>query len=327
VYKYVLKRLLMMIPVLIGVSFLVFFILAVSPGDPTRMILGQQASESAVQAMREELGLDHNLFVRYFDYMTDALKGDFGTSWKSQLEVLPQVLGYFPNTVILSIAGILVAILIGVPIGILSAKKQYTWVDNIATVLGLIGVAMPNFWLGLLLVMFFSLSLGWLPASGMGEGMALLPSLILPALTLGTGCAASIMRMTRSSMLESMRQDYIDTARSKGLKEGYITKNHMFKNALIPIVTVIGLQFGMLLGGAALTETIFSWPGLGRFMVESIKAKDMPMVLGSAMFLALMYSVVNLLVDILYAFVDPRIKAQYKSVGGGKRLGKRFAKQ
>ena len=319
-YKYVLKRLLMMIPVLIGVSFLVFFILAVSPGDPTRMILGQQASESAVQAMREELGLDHNLFVRYFDYMTDALKGDFGTSWKSQL-------GYFPNTVILSIAGILVAILIGVPIGILSAKKQYTWVDNIATVLGLIGVAMPNFWLGLLLVMFFSLSLGWLPASGMGEGMALLPSLILPALTLGTGCAASIMRMTRSSMLESMRQDYIDTARSKGLKEGYITKNHMFKNALIPIVTVIGLQFGMLLGGAALTETIFSWPGLGRFMVESIKAKDMPMVLGSAMFLALMYSVVNLLVDILYAFVDPRIKAQYKSVGGGKRLGKLFAKQ
>ncbi len=277
--------------------------------------------------MREELGLDHNLFVRYFDYMTDALKGDFGTSWKSQLEVLPQVLGYFPNTVILGIAGILVAILIGVPIGILSAKKQYTWVDNIATVLGLIGVAMPNFWLGLLLVMFFSLSLGWLPASGMGEGMALLPSLILPALTLGTGCAASIMRMTRSSMLESMRQDYIDTARSKGLKEGYITKNHMFKNALIPIVTVIGLQFGMLLGGAALTETIFSWLGLGLFMVESFKAKDMPMVLGSAMFLALMYSVVNLLVDILYAFVDPRIKAQYKSVGGGKRLGKRFAKQ
>ena len=165
-YKYVLKRLLMMIPVLIGVSFLVFFILAVSPGDPTRMILGQQASEAAVQAMREELGLDHNLFVRYFDYMVDALHGDFGTSWKSQLEVLPQVLGYFPNTVILSIAGILVAILIGVPIGILSAKKQYTWVDNIATVLGLIGVAMPNFWLGLLLVMVFALNLGWLPASG-----------------------------------------------------------------------------------------------------------------------------------------------------------------
>ena len=298
-YKYVLKRLLMMIPVLIGVSFLVFFILAVSPGDPTRMILGQQASESAVQAMREELGLDHNLFVRYFDYMTDALKGDFGTSWKSQLEVLPQVLGYFPNTVILSIAGILVAILIGVPIGILSAKKQYTWVDNIATVLGLIGVAMPNFWLGLLLVMFFSLSLGWLPASGMGEGMALLPSLILPALTLGTGCAASIMRMTRSSMLESMRQDYIDTARSKGLKEGYITKNHMFKNALIPIVTVIGLQFGMLLGGAALTETIFSWPGLGLMTMSAITSRDYPVIMGVCLLSAVVVLVANLVTDIM----------------------------
>ena len=307
-YKYVLKRLLMMIPVLIGVSFLVFFILAVSPGDPTRMILGQQASESAVQAMREELGLDHNLFVRYFDYMTDALKGDFGTSWKSQLEVLPQVLGYFPNTVILSIAGILVAILIGVPIGILSAKKQYTWVDNIATVLGLIGVAMPNFWLGLLLVMFFSLSLGWLPASGMGEGMALLPSLILPALTLGTGCAASIMRMTRSSMLESMRQDYIDTARSKGLKEGYITKNHMFKNALIPIVTVIGLQFGMLLGGAALTETIFSWPGLGLMTMSAITSRDYPVIMGVCLLSAVVVLVANLVTDIMYALADPTIQ-------------------
>lgn len=325
-HRYVIKRILMMIPVLIGVSFLVFLILAVSPGDPTRMILGQQASEEAIVAMREELGLNNNLFVRYFDYMADVLQGDFGVSWKTKLEVLPQVLGYFPNTLILSLAGILVAMLIGVPIGILSAKKQYTWIDNVTTVLGLIGVAMPNFWFGLLLVMLFSVTLGWLPSSGMGEGVALLPSLILPALTLGTGCAASIMRMTRSSMLESMRQDYIDTARSKGLKEGYITRVHMFKNALIPIVTVIGLQFGMLLGGAALTETIFSWPGLGRFMIESIKAKDMPMVLGSAMFLALTYSVVNLLVDILYAYVDPRIKAQYHSMGGKKCDRKIFAK-
>lgn len=235
-HRYVIKRILMMIPVLIGVSFLVFLILAVSPGDPTRMILGQQASEEAIVAMREELGLNNNLFVRYFDYMADVLQGDFGVSWKTKLEVLPQVLGYFPNTLILSLAGILVAMLIGVPIGILSAKKQYTWIDNVTTVLGLIGVAMPNFWFGLLLVMLFSVTLGWLPSSGMGEGVALLPSLILPALTLGTGCAASIMRMTRSSMLESMRQDYIDTARSKGLKEGYITRVHMFKNALIPIV-------------------------------------------------------------------------------------------
>ena len=312
-YKYVLKRLLMMIPVLIGVSFLVFFILAVSPGDPARMILGEQATQESVDALREEMGLDDPVLVRYAHYMEDVLHGDLGTSYKTKLDVLMQVVDRFPNTLILSVAGIVVALIIGVPIGILSAKRQYSWVDNLTTVLGLVGVAMPNFWLGLLLVMLFSLQLGWLPSSGMGEGLVpMIKSLILPALTLGTGCAASIMRMTRSSMLEAMRQDYIDTARSKGLKESYITKYHMFKNALIPIITVIGLQFGMLLGGAALTETIFSWPGLGRFMIESIKSKDMPMVLGSAMFLAVMYSVVNLIVDILYAYADPRIKAQYK---------------
>ncbi|WP_130862327.1 nickel ABC transporter permease [Bacilliculturomica massiliensis] len=312
-YKYVLKRLLMMIPVLIGVSFLVFFILAVSPGDPARMILGEQATQESVDALRDEMGLDDPVLVRYAHYMGDVLHGDLGTSYKTKLDVLMQVLDRFPNTLILSVAGILVALVIGVPIGILSAKRQYSWVDNLTTVLGLVGVAMPNFWLGLLLVMLFSLHLGWLPSSGMGEGLVpMIKSLILPALTLGTGCAASIMRMTRSSMLEAMRQDYIDTARSKGLKESYITKYHMFKNALIPIITVIGLQFGMLLGGAALTETIFAWPGLGRFMIESIKSKDMPMVLGSAMFLAVMYSVVNLIVDILYAYADPRIKAQYK---------------
>ena len=325
-HKYIIKRLLMMIPVLIGVTFLVFFILAISPGDPTRMILGQQASQESIEAMREELGLNDNLFVRYFDYIVGALHGDLGTSWKTQLEVLPQILGYFPNTVILSTSGITVAICIGVPIGILSAKKQYTWIDNVTRVLGLVGVAMPSFWLGLLLVMLFSLHLGWFPPSGMGQGIELLPSLVLPALTLGTSCAALYVYLFRSSMLEAMRQDYIDTARSKGLKERYITRYHMFKNALIPIVTVTGLQFGMLLGGSALTETIFSWPGLGRFMIESIKAKDMPMVLGSALFLAIMYSVVNLLVDILYAYVDPRIKAQYRSMGGKKRGRKIFAK-
>lgn len=319
-YRYVLKRLVMMVPVLIGVSFLVFFILAVSPGDPARMILGEQASQESIEALQEEMGLKDPVIIRYGRYMKDVLQGDFGASYKTKLDVKMQVLDRFPNTVLLSTAGILVALLIGVPIGILSARKQYSWMDNTTTVLGLIGVAMPNFWLGLLLVMLFSLKLGWLPSSGMGEGfIPMIKSLILPALTLGTGCAASIMRMTRSSMLEAMRQDYIDTARAKGLNESYITKHHMFKNALIPIITIIGLQFGLLLGGAALTETIFSWPGLGRFMVESIKSKDMPMVLGSAMFLAVMYSLVNLVVDILYAYVDPRIKAQYKQLGGKGR--------
>lgn len=312
--KFVLKRLLMMIPVLIGVTFLVFFILALSPGDPARMILGEQATEENVQMMREELGLNDPIPVRYLRYMSGVLKGDLGTSYRNKLNVADQVLDRFPNTVLLAVSGMLVAICIGVPVGILSAKRQYTLIDNVATVLGLVGVAMPTFWLGLLLVLFFALNLGWFPSSGMGTGgvFPVLKSLVLPAFTLGTSCAANIMRMTRSSMLEVIRQDYIDTARSKGLTESAITRRHMLKNALVPIITVVGLQFGYLLGGSALTETIFSWPGLGRLMVESIKSKDMPMVLGSAIFLAVMYSVINLLVDILYAFVDPRIKSQYK---------------
>ncbi|MDL2327776.1 ABC transporter permease [Ruminococcaceae bacterium OttesenSCG-928-A11] len=319
-WKYVLKRLLMMIPVLIGVTFVVFFILALSPGDPAKMILGEQATQESIDALHEELGLDDPLLVRYGRYMLGVVQGDLGRSYKNNIDVASQVLDRFPNTLILAVAGMLVALVIGIPIGILSARKQYSWMDNVSTVFGLVGVAMPNFWLGLLLVMAFSLNLGWLPSSGMGEGaVPLLKSLILPAITLGTGTAATILRMTRSSMLEVIRQDYIDTARAKGLKEKFVVRRHMLKNALVPIITVTGLQFGTLLGGAALTETIFSWPGLGRFMVDSIKSKDMPMVLGSVLFLAVVYSVVNLLVDILYAYVDPRIKSQYKAGGGRKK--------
>lgn len=311
--RYILKRLLMMIPVLIGVTFIVFFILALTPGDPAAMILGDQASAEALEMKREELGLNDPLLVRYFDYMGGLVQGDMGESYKNGISVWDQVWDKFPNTAILALAGIIVAILIGIPTGIISAKKQYTLVDNASMVLALVGVAMPNFWFGLLLVLLFSLTLGWLPSQGMGEGFVpLLKSLIMPALTLGTGCAAMITRMTRSSMLEVIRQDYISTARAKGVSEKIITSRHMLKNALIPIVTAIGLQFGTLLGGAMLTETVFSWPGLGRLMVESIKSKDIPMVLGSVIFLAVMFSVVNLIVDIIYAFVDPRIKSQYK---------------
>lgn len=214
---------------------------------------------------------------------------------------------------ILAASAMLIATVIGIPIGILSAKKQYTLVDNVSTVIGLIGVAMPAFWMGLLMVLFFSLKLNWFPSSGMGETFpALLRSLVLPSITLGTSSAATVMRMTRSSMLEVKNQDYIDTARSKGLKESKVTTRHMLKNALVPIITVVGIQFGHLLGGAAITETVFAWPGLGRLMVDNIKTKDTPMVLGAVIFLAVMYSLVNLLVDILYAFADPRIKSQYK---------------
>lgn len=315
-YKFVLKRLIMMIPVLVGVTFVVFFILALTPGDPAKMILGEQATQESITQLRAEMGLDDPVILRYVRYMGGVLRGDWGRSYKNNLDVAQQVLSRFPNTMLLAVAAMLVAVLVGIPIGIVSARKQYTWIDNIVTTLGLVGVAMPIFWMGLLLVILFALNLKWLPSSGMGEGaVPLLRSLILPAITLGTSSAATILRMTRSSMLEVIRQDYIDTVRAKGLKESKVVTRHMLKNALVPIITVVGLQFGHLLGGAALTETIFSWPGLGRFMVDSIKSKDMPLVLGSVFFLAVVYSVVNLLVDILYAYVDPRIKSQYKASG------------
>jgi peptide/nickel transport system permease protein len=208
----------------------------------------------------------------------------------------------------------LVAVVVGIPVGIISAKKQYSVFDNVTMVVTLILAASPAFWLGLMLVLLFSLNLGWFPSSGMGSGFGgVIKSLILPAITVGSNTAALVARMTRSSMLEVIRQDYIDTARAKGLKESVITYKHMLKNALIPIITVVGLQFGVLLGGSVMTETVFSWPGVGRFVVEAIKTKDIPSVLGSVVVLCILFSFVNLFVDILYAYVDPRIKSQYKA--------------
>ncbi len=315
-WKYIVKRLLLMIPILLGVTFIVFFIMNLTPGDPAAIILGDQASAEALAAMRLELGLDKPLLVRYFKYIWDMLHGDLGLSYKNQLSVWAQVIDKFPNTAILAVAGIFVALIIGIPVGIISAKKQYTALDNTSMVLSLIGVSMPNFWLGLLLSLLFALKLGWLPSQGMGSGfVGLLRSIVLPAITLGTGSAATVVRMTRSSMLEVIRQDYISTARAKGISERQVTFRHMLKNAMIPIVTAVGLQFGSLLGGAMLTETVFSWPGLGRLMVESINSKDIPMVMGATIFLAIMFSVVNLIVDLIYAFIDPRIKSQYKKAG------------
>lgn len=313
-YKFVVKRLLQLIPVIIGVTFIVFFIMNLAPGDPAAIILGDQATAEALAMKREELGLNDPLLVRYFNYMKNLLRGDMGTSYKNNIPVWNQVIDRLPNTAILAVAGIFIALLFGIPIGILSAKKQYSLLDNISMVAALIGVSMPNFWSGLLLVMLFSLTLGWLPSQGMGSGgvIPVLRSIILPSLTLGINSMAMVARMTRSSMLEVIRQDYISTAQAKGLNDHVITTQHMLRNALIPIITAVGLQFGHLLGGAMLAETVFSWPGLGRLMVDSIKSRDIPMVLGCVVFMATMFSIVNLIVDIVYAFVDPRIKSMYK---------------
>ena len=274
----------------------------------TRTILGETAPIEAVEALREELGLNDPVLKRYVDYMGGLLHGDMGTSYKSNRPVFDEIMGRFPATLKLSLWGMLFAVVLSIPIGIISATKQYSLVDGVSMVGALLGVATPNFWLGLILIIVFSLNLKWFPSGGM-DGWK---TYIMPVITLGTGCMASITRTTRSSMLEVIRQDYIRTARAKGVKQRVVITRHALRNALIPVITVIGLQFGYLLGGAVLTETVFSWPGVGTYLVNSIKAKDTPSVMGCVIVFSIAFSIVNLLVDLLYAFVDPRIKSKYK---------------
>ena len=306
--RYVIKRLVMLIPVLIGVTFLVYFIISLSPGDTAAMLAGEDADAATIEALRHELGLDQPVIVQYARYMLNLLQGDMGNSYKTGRPVTNMIVSCFPNTAKLAFWSILVTVGIALPIGIISATKQYSMFDNVGMVVALIGVATPNFWLGLMMIILFSLNLGWLPSGG-NKGWS---SYIMPAITLGTGDAALITRMTRSSMLEVIRADYIRTARAKGVPENKVVYQHALRNALIPVVTAIGLQFGSLLGGATLTETVFAWPGIGRSTVDSIKTKDTTQVLGNIIVLTITFSCVNLLVDILYAFIDPRIKAQYK---------------
>ncbi len=308
-HKYVIKRLLMLIPVILGVSFLVFFIMSMSPGDPARTILGESAPQESVDALREELGLNDPVIVQYVNYMKDLLHGDLGESYKSGRPVFGEIVSRFPATLKLAFWGMIFAVVLSIPIGIISATKQYSLMDSISMVFALLGVATPNFWLGLMLIIGFSLNLRWFPSGGMEAGWR---SLVLPVITLGTGCMANITRTTRSSMLEVIRQDYIRTAKAKGVSRNKVINKHALKNALIPVVTVIGLQFGSLLGGAVLTEAVFSWPGVGTFLVNSIKAKDTPAVLGCVIVFSICFSIVNLCVDLLYAYIDPRIKSKYK---------------
>lgn len=307
--RYIIKRLLMLIPVLIGVTLMVYFILGLSPGDPAVLAAGDGADAATIEAVRKELGLDQPLILQYIKYMIRLLQGDMGTSYQTRRSVFTTIMEAFPNTVKLACWSIVIAVLISLPIGIYSATHQYSLFDNTGMVVALLGVATPNFWLGLMLILLFALKLGWLPSGGMGAGWK---SYILPAITLGTADTALITRMTRSSMLEVVRQDYIRTARAKGVPEKIVINKHALRNALIPVVTVIGLQFGGLLGGAMLTETVFAWPGVGRVIVSAIKAKDTPLVLGGVILLTITFTIVNLTVDIIYAFIDPRIKAQYK---------------
>lgn len=306
-WRYVAKRLLSLIPVLLGVTFIVFVILNLAPGDPAKTILGEQAPPEAIEAKREELGLNDPLLVRYGNYILDLLRGDMGLSYKSQTSVSEEIAVRIPTTAKVAVSAMAIAVLLAVPLGIIAAIKQNTWVDGLTMFVALLGVSMPIFWSGMILIIIFSLNLGLLPASGASSWKAF----ILPSVSLGFQAMASIARITRSSMLEVIRQDYIRTARAKGLPEKKVIGKHALKNALIPTVTSAGLQLGSLLSGAVLTETVFSLPGIGRFMIASVNGRDIPAVMGCILFFTVVFTVVNLLVDILYAYLDPRIKASY----------------
>lgn len=307
----------MLIPVILGVTLIIFIMLALTPGDPARQILGGEATEEQVEELREELGLNDPLPVRYVRYIWDMLHGDLGTSYSSKQPVTKELLERFPTTLLLSILCTVVGAIIGIIFGIVSAVKQYTIFDNVSRVLALAGISIPSFWLGLMLIIVFSVNLKWLPSSGFYG-----PEYwILPAITVGLVQAATVMRQTRSAMLDVVRQDYIRTAKAKGQTELKVVMSHALPNALIPIITVLGMQFGHGLGGAVISEQIFAIPGIGKLMVDSITARDYPVVQGGVLMIAISFTVVNLLVDILYAFIDPRIKALY--VGKKAKSGKK----
>ncbi|MCF6412004.1 ABC transporter permease [Pseudalkalibacillus salsuginis] len=333
-FAYTIRRILMLIPVLIGMSLIVFFLIRAIPGDPAQIILGQQASKEAVAELRGSLGLDEPWYTQYFIYMKDLLTGDLGNSIRTHAPISEEIWPYFAATLELSLFAMIIAVVIGVNAGIISAWFQNSWFDYVAMLLALIGVSMPIFWLGLMEQWAFAVEWRMLPTSGresilnpvdsitnlyiidtiiqgrFDQLQTVLRHLILPGVALATIPMAIIARMTRSSMLEVMRSDYIRTARAKGLRMFWVVYKHSLKNAFIPVLTVIGLQMGLLLGGAILTETIFSWPGIGRYIYDAIGFRDYPVIQSGILVIALVFVTINLLVDLLYAAIDPRIKYQ-----------------
>ncbi|KYG91272.1 MULTISPECIES: ABC transporter permease [Metasolibacillus] len=310
--KYILKRIVGLIPVLLGVSFLVFAIMYLAPGDPAKIILGPKATEASIEKLREDLGLNEPFLKQYFTWIGNIFLGDWGRSIQLKMDVFPLVVERFKATLLLTLSSAFLAIVSGVVIGIISAYKKYTFIDRTLMIMILIGFCLPVFWLGILLQILFGLELNLLPISGMNSPgidstADLIKHLILPSIALSAGVGAVIARMTRSSMLEVFENDYIRTARSKGIKEYRVIFMHALKNAFIPVITVIGMQIGFLLAGAVLIEKVFSWPGIGTLMIDGILARDFPLVQGIILFVATTYVIVNLIVDILYALIDPRI--------------------
>ena len=314
-FKFIIRRIIQTIPVLIGVSILVFSMMHLVPGDPAQIMAGESAPKEQVENIRERLGLNEPLPVQYFSYIGDAIQGDLGNSMRSGREVTEEIGLRFWVTVELALYSTIVAVFIGLIAGVVSATRKYSFADTSLMLIALFGLSMPNFWLGLMLIQWFAIGIdlpswvpfisdtSWFKPSGWGS----FQQVVLPVITLGTGSAAIIARMTRSSMLDVVGQDYIRTARAKGVKERIVIYRHALKNALIPVVTVVGLQFGGLLGGAVLTETVFAVNGMGKLIIDSIKARDFPVVQGTILVVALLFVIVNLIVDIAYRFLNKRI--------------------
>ena len=319
-WTYILRRLLQAIPTLLIISLLIFSLLYVTPGDPVDLIVGTEdgtVSEEQRAVVEEQWGLDKPFLVRYVDFVVNACKGDLGTSYATNQDVFDSVMTRMPATLKLAAFSMLLALVVSVPLGILAALKHNSIWDSLATALATVGVSLPKFWFGLVLMIFFSLRLGWLPSTGsaeLSEGLGtFLSYIIMPAASLALGMAATQTRMIRSSMLDVLNQDYVRYARSKGLRERVVIWGHALKNAMIPVITVIGGEVGGLLGGAVVTESIFSWPGVGRLMMNSISKRDYPMIQGITLMLCISYLLVNLFIDIVYAWVDPRIRLDKKS--------------
>lgn len=306
-FRYIANRILLFIPVLLGVVVIIFTLMYVTPGDPAMAILGDNATPEQLAALHKSLGLDDPYIIRLGRFFFNLLQGDFGISYRSGRPVLEEILSRYPNTLILAFSSVAFGVVVGVAAGIISAVKQYSFLDKICTVVSLLGVSAPSFWIAMVLVVIFSVELRWLPATGNSS----FKYWILPVFTLGLQASASIMRMTRSSMLEVIRQDYIRTSRAKGQTELLTIMRHAFRNALVPIITVIGIQICGFLAGAVLVETVFAIPGVGKFIVDSVNFKDYAVVQGAVFWIGLNCVLINLCVDVVYCFVDPRIKGQY----------------
>ena len=302
--KYILKRLLLLIPVVIGITLFIYVILSTAPGDPAQLILGMDAGEADLAALRAELGLDKPVLVQYFNYLLKVVQGDFGKSWLSGYEVLPEFLNRLPNTIILATLSMAFAAILGISLGIVSAIRQNTIIDYFSLALAVLLFSLPAFWFGLMSQILFCLNLGWLPSSGVGS----FRHFLLPALTLGANVLASQLRMTRTSMLDVVKQDFIRTARAKGAPERRVIMHHVLRNGMLPVVTQVGISYASCMGGSVVTESVFSIPGVGSLLVNAVKSRDIPVVMGTIIFVAVFVGVINLLVDLLYAWIDPRVK-------------------